>query len=54
MFISYAILPIGIALTILGTFLIYKTSEDNNAKFLGAAWLFVGAMLITFYLESVF
>tara|TARA_Y100000768_G_C23810376_1_gene601492 strand:+ start:291 stop:455 length:165 start_codon:yes stop_codon:yes gene_type:complete len=53
MFISYAILPIGIALSILGTFLIYKTSEDNNAKLLGAAWLFFGAMLITFYLKSI-
>ena len=45
----------GIVLTILGTYMMYKKFEDNNgAKILGALWLFIGAMLITFYLESIF
>ena len=55
MFFNYAILPMGIAMTILGTYMIYKKFEDNNnAKILGALWLFIGVILITFYLESVF
>tara|TARA_S200000501_G_C20652314_1_gene668043 strand:- start:228 stop:395 length:168 start_codon:yes stop_codon:yes gene_type:complete len=55
MFFNYAILPMGLALTILGTYMMYKKFEDNNnGKILGALWLFIGAMLITFYLESVF
>ena len=55
MYFNYALLPMGIALSILGTFMIYKKVDDNNnARILGALWLFVGAILVTFYLESVF
>ena len=55
MFFNYATLPMGLALTILGTYMMYKKFEDkNSARILGALWLFIGAMLITFYLESIF
>ena len=51
----YGILPLGISLFMLGTFILFKNFKgDQNIKILGAAWLFLGTVLILIYLRSNF
>jgi len=46
---------LGIILCVLGTIMIFKNFEnDHSIKLLGAAWLFMGTMLVFFYLRYSF
>ena len=52
---KYGILPLGISLFILGSLILFKNFKgDQNIKILGAAWLFLGTILILIYLKSNF
>ena len=51
---KFGILPLGLALCSLGTFIVFKNFKgDQNIKLLGAAWLFLGATLILYYVRSI-
>ena len=51
----YGIFPLGISFFMLGIFVLFKNFKGNkNIKILGAAWLFLGTILILIYLRSNF
>ena len=51
---KFGILPLGLALCFLGTLIVFKNFKgDQNIKFLGVTWLFLGATLVLYYVRSI-